>query len=718
MKKKTIEKIPFLTLPGVRRARTVKYAAVTDIKKIAGEKHLFIEVYRNRKDSKDIPAVRIVLTGKDFGTFFPGTGTWSGSRITSDTWDSHGLIWQKDGDHAWRSREDREKGNVLYSQKDLERIRAFTNETVWREESWWDFIDQRQKNMAREKYRKKERRKYERRRQALEERQRQTLELPEKRILAYADTAIFNHRHTIFYRKHGARATIACSRCGGVTDARWKQGQSYESQFEKTVTEPVENHYGICPECGKAGLYVPQGRAGRMRAQKGYLFLGQQYKKTGFVLRYVEVEKEWMLEEAWENGQEMVYAHEELSGTEVARIYFEKGRKIQKDYHKHDPYRGEDFWDDCNLCGMSNITIKPGKIMPETFGAVKGSFLRYSALEEYCAAEKTDTSPVDYLERYLHTPQIEMLVKLGLTGVVRELVACHYGIVRDADAERPELFLGIRKERVKQLVREKGNTDILKAMQMEKHMNQCWTDSQIVELAGIKAIDQAGTALEHMSVQQFLNRVAKYAGCTYGTGCVTAVSRLRDTAGRYIDYLNMLRVLGYDMTNTVYLFPRDLDAAHAKMVEESNEKEVDLRIASVCGSYPLIKRHYRRYRKKFYFADGEFLIRPARDAGEIVMEGRILHHCVGGDSYLKRHNDGKSIILFLRTVNEPDMPYITVEIDPEKKKIRQWYGAHDKKPDKERMQKWLDAYVTWLECGAAGKDGLQEAGQVLLMAAV
>ena len=136
--------------------------------------------------------------------------------------------------------------------------------------------------------------------------------------------------------------------------------------------------------------------------------------------------------------------------------------------------------------------------MPETFGAVKGSFLRYSALEEYCAAEKTDTSPVDYLERYLHTPQIEMLVKMGLTGVVRELVACHYGIVRDAEAERPELFLGIRKERVKQLVREKGNTGILKAMQMEKHMNQCWTDSQIVELAGIKAIDQAGTALEHM----------------------------------------------------------------------------------------------------------------------------------------------------------------------------------------------------------------------------
>lgn len=76
----------------------------------------------------------------------------------------------------------------------------------------------------------------------------------------------------------------------------------------------------------------------------------------------------------------------------------------------------------------------------------------------------------------------------------------------------------------------------------------------------------------------------------------------------------MCHALGYDMTNTVRLFPRDLDAAHAKMVEESNKKETDIRIAQVCVRYPLIKKHYRRYRKQFYFEDGEFLIRPARDA--------------------------------------------------------------------------------------------------------
>lgn len=721
MKKKTIEKIPFLTLPAVSRKRAVRYVAVTDTKKIAEEPHLFVEVYRNRKDSMDVPVVRIVITEKDFGTFFPRNGSWSGNKITSNTWNSDGLIWWEDDDRGWRSREDKEKESVLCSQNDLERIRAFTNEIVWREESWWDYIDQRQKDITSEKYRKKERRKYERRKQALEERQRQTPELPEKRILEYADTVIFHDRHVIFYRKHGARATIACSKCGGVTDARWKQGQSYESQFERTVMEPVENHYGPCPLCGETGLFISQGHAKREKKVAVRLFLGQQYKETGFVLRYIQVEKEWGLEElCGEKGLEMAGAYEKLLGVETARVYFEPGKKVQKDYCKHNPYSGKDYWDDCNLYGLSSIIIKTGKIMPETFVEMGNTFLRYSAMKEYCAAEKKDINPVDYLERYMQTPQIEMLIKMGLIGVVSELVDCHYGIVRDEDAKRPELFLGIRKERVRQLIRAKGDIGILNVMQTEKRMGQCWTAGQIEQLAELKTGDRMSTVMEYMGVQQFLNRVAKYAGCGYGTGCSTAVSKLQNTAGRYVDYLNMRHALGYDMTNTVYLFPRDLDAAHAKMVEESNKREADIRIASTCVTYTLIKKHYRRYRKQFYFADGDFLIRPARDAGEIVMEGRILHHCVGGDDYLRKHNEGKSIILFLRAKADPDMPYITVEIDPREKTVIQWYGAHDRKPDEKRMQGWLDAYVTRLRCGllASGQEITEQVEQTLLMVAM
>lgn len=143
-----------------------------------------------------------------------------------------------------------------------------------------------------------------------------------------------------------------------------------------------------------------------------------------------------------------------------------------------------------------------------------------------------------------------------------------------------------------------------------------------------------------------------------------------------------------------------------EMAMQQNKTEADRRIRETEAKYPLIRKHYRQLRKRFYFQDEEFVIRPARSAEEIVQEGRILHHCVGDDRYLEGHNKGRSIILFLRSRKEPKVPYITVEINAETLSIAQWYGAMDRKPDEERMQKWIDNYVTRLKCGglAAGQE--------------
>lgn len=94
-----------------------------------------------------------------------------------------------------------------------------------------------------------------------------------------------------------------------------------------------------------------------------------------------------------------------------------------------------------------------------------------------------------------------------------------------------------------------------------------------------------------------------------------------------------------------------------------------------------------------------------------MTEGRLLHHCVGGDNYLRKHNEGESYILFLRQQEAPEIPYITVEIDEKQHRIRQWYGAHDRKPDEQRMQKWLNDYIDRLKSGTLGEEKveLQEA---------
>ena len=52
MKKKAIEKIPYFGLKKTSRKKDVKYIGVTAVKIVGHEKHLFLEVYRNKKNQK------------------------------------------------------------------------------------------------------------------------------------------------------------------------------------------------------------------------------------------------------------------------------------------------------------------------------------------------------------------------------------------------------------------------------------------------------------------------------------------------------------------------------------------------------------------------------------------------------------------------------------------------------------------------------------------
>lgn len=709
MKKKQIEAIPYLGLPGVVRKKEVKYAAVTARLEIGGEAHIFLEVYRNRADSKTIPVIRYAATAKDWGIYEPGTGAWSRAGITSNTW-GRVLYWygQEDSGIYIKQMEMTE----LFSGEDLERIRGFFRDAGRKEQritDWPDYFERNEEQIRQEAADRKNKR----RQQALAERQENTPPLPEKELLAYADRELFRQQHYLFYRKKGRKASLCCSACGGVYGGRWKAGESYESQMcGKYIMEPVEGQTGGCLLCGARGTYRPQGKAVRLKPAMQYLFLADRYRETGAVVRYLQMEKEWILEEApGERGKpEMAGACEKISGIEIARTYFQKGKKTQTDYHKHSYYDGKDFWDDCNLYGLSNINIQAARIHPDTWENLKGTILQYSALREYAAAAGGEANAADYLERYLQYPQIEMLVKMRLYGVVKEMVDCRLGCVAMPEAKRADLFLGIRRDKVKLLSESRGDTGILRILQMEMRMGQNWTENQVRALAEIRIIwGDLDKGLRLMGVQKLLNLIEKYAGCAYGTGCSAAQERLRSTAVTYFDYLDMREARGYDLHNTVYQRPRDLRMAHALMVAETHKEEMDRRLKEVAERFPEIRKKYRALRKKYFYEDETFTIRPAKSAEEIVLEGRILHHCVGGDNYLGKHNSGETYILMLRFREEPDIPYITVEIDGHGR-ILQWYGAQDKKPDQQNMQRWLDTYLVRLKCGGTKDTGETEPG--------
>lgn len=711
MRKKEIEKIPYLGLKKISRKEDVKYIGMTAVKIVGNKKHLFLEMYKNEKESKRVPVVRIVLTEKEFWNYFPEQEKWTRQKVEKDggygNW-----IWGEKAD-TW---EQMEKENVLQSTEDLERIKKFCKIKipVYYEARWWQYIYKHEDDLATAARIDREHRKFVRRQEALKDRMAHTAKLPEKRILEYADRIYFHNKHHLYYKKYGSWTKIACSKCGGVTDARWRDGISYESQFQKHTEEPREGKSGKCPMCGAVGTYKCQGKIKGEYSKKIHLFLGQRYKEDGAVLRYVEIEKAWTLGFIEGNdGPEMYNAAEELSGVEVARAYFEPGKKVQIDYHKHDLYRNEDFWDDCNLYGLANIDIKAAPIMSETYEELKNTIFRYSGLKEY-AAQVKEVNPIRYLQTYQKTPQIEILAKLGLSEIVKGINEGRTGIIVDASAKRLDALLGIRRERTKKLIEEKEDARLLRVLQIEKSLDQHWTEEQVNHLRET-GLDIAHIAfvLNYMTIQKLLNRIEKYAGCAYETNCGRAVANIRNTAIIYIDYLMMRERRGYDLHNTVYQQPRDLSAAHRQMVTETNREEVKKRLEETEERYENIKKRYRSLRKEYCYEDATYLIRPARSAEEIVMEGRLLHHCVGGNGYLSRHNEGKSYILMMRFRKEPETPYITVEINPEQKKIVQWYGERDTKPDEENIQSWLDNYLKKLKSGTLQ----EETGETLTMTA-
>lgn len=86
-------------------------------------------------------------------------------------------------------------------------------------------------------------------------------------------------------------------------------------------------------------------------------------------------------------------------------------------------------------------------------------------------------------------------------------------------------------------------------------------------------------------------------------------------------------------------------------------------------------------RSKWNYEDDKYIIRLPKTDNEIVSEGLMLDHCVGG--YATNHFKGDTTIMFLRQKETPDTSWFTIEIslvDTKEKKFRvnQIHGSHNR----------------------------------------
>ena len=133
-----------------------------------------------------------------------------------------------------------------------------------------------------------------------------------------------------------------------------------------------------------------------------------------------------------------------------------------------------------------------------------------------------------------------------------------------------------------------------------------------------------------------------------------AVRYAEKKAGRirlYLDYLDQCKQLNLDLSDRKVLFPKDLGRAHARtnsMIHYKEDEALRKKFAD----------HMKRLEKMAWTAGG-FLIRPAASQKELIREGELLEHCVGG--YASRMAAGQTAIFLIRKVDCPSEPFYTME---------------------------------------------------------
>jgi hypothetical protein len=308
----------------------------------------------------------------------------------------------------------------------------------------------------------------------------------------------------------------------------------------------------------------------------------------------------------------------------------------------------------------------------------------------YIKSNTKEIYPISYLIFYRKHPQIENLLVQGFKTLVIEATSNYlnaYADQVDINAVNwkevsPRKMLGLSKPDFEFLKRKQVNSK---------------------DIVNFRKLRQANLSMEQEEIMAIMKEFSYYVDeiVRYGksigklmryfkkqTNKESMVKRnlsIKNTFITWKDYINMAENLGYNTDEEIIKFPPNLFDAHDRAVTAHNFIKQEV----------LIKRFKDMYEKliPYCFEKDGLIIRPAASEEELINEGKILCHCVGG--YGKSHCDGKPI-LFIRKVSDPDMPYYTLQLDLCQKVIIQNHGHGNIAPPKEVKQftdYWIDNIV-------------------------
>lgn len=297
--------------------------------------------------------------------------------------------------------------------------------------------------------------------------------------------------------------------------------------------------------------------------------------------------------------------------------------------------------------------------------------LKYKGFQ-YSAADKYEGQDIiQYLRIYRQYPHAEYMVKLGLSSYTHSKQIMQK-LARDKKFRK---WIGKNHEELSQ------QHFYISAILSAYKRNVPLAETQAYQ-EGLKTLNATG---DYQPIRDMLhNQYAEY---------LRYIASHNISNRLYLDYLKACLYLGLDMEEPKNRFPHDFKYWHDVRIDQYKTKraEADERERKeLYAKFSMIAEKYAPMQKN---SNSIYIAVIARSPAELIAEGEALSHCVGRMNYDQRVVREESLIFFIRNIDAPDTPLVTVEYSLRTKKILQCYAYHNQAPA-EDIQNFV--YKKWL----------------------
>ena len=429
-------------------------------------------------------------------------------------------------------------------------------------------------------------------------------------------------------------------------------------RHEVRIAAAKHNTSGLCPRCKKKITFKCRGRRGRIFDRETVQVL-QKAEGNGLVLRIIKVYRSFADSdipnhfEIWENARQFITLSSSGQCSVDAYYYhYKAGYDLTPWCNGYRPVF--DRWKYNFTADMSGVLYQ--RNLSDT---LKDTPWAYSQLEAFSGIASF-SGVATFLSAYIKRPKIEHLIKMKLYRLVSGIIYGGYSYSAlqaiNFNGENMRAILGIDRPYFPLLRELNPSIDQLHLIRQLLQADHKPSTEQIKRFIASKIsnADAAKELLTHMSV----HKLQRYVEQQFAPEDEAALKRvdyykMNTLITDYHDYLCMCKELQYDVKNSFILFPRELKAAHDSVAKTLKDKRTAEHEKAIAGSFD-------EWQKRYQYQSKELMMIPPHSAKEIVDEGAALHHCVR--LYVKNVAEKKSVILFVRSVDEPDKSLCTVEV--------------------------------------------------------